>query len=94
MKTSDVIFWLGVCILIVSQASICCLRNKLTAKIILYFGLLNIVAIVLLITAWAMRKYAEKYLSDYRSAYVTGKVVAGTVYVDNPGNYPGLGWLP
>jgi len=98
MLTSDVIFWLAVFLLTVIQLGAIHLRNTLSSQGIIYFGLMNVIAIALLITSWTLRKFREKYWpdyqKDYRSGYITGRVVGGAVYVDDPHNTPGLGWLP
>ena len=62
--------------------------------------LLSIPFVVYLIVYLVHKNQTEKYPAlgapgrDYDSAYLTGAVPGGAVYVNNPDDFPGLGWLP
>jgi hypothetical protein len=36
----------------------------------------------------------DNWDNEYNKSRLRGPVIAGTVYQQYPGNYPGLGWLP
>ncbi len=73
-------------------------RYRIDWSTLFYFSLIMVIAIVLLIVAWVMAQnegYWPDYQRDYRSAIIDDPVLGGgSVYVDEAGYYPGVGWLP
>jgi len=99
-NNSDAIFWVGFILLIFSNISFYVFweRTNVDTTVVLFFLLLNLIAMSIILSSWAMmKKNNEKYLgapgNDYNSAYLTGATPGGAVYVNNPDNYPGLGWV-
>lgn len=50
-------------------------------------SLLPLIGGVILLSLSYKKRKEEKY------DYITGKLVSGTVYANNPENTPGLGWI-
>lgn len=93
MKIVNLIFWVGIGILILNA-----ILRELFLEKVMFFIPSNIIGLGLIIVAWLVRDSKEKFgccdvAKDYQSAYVTGKLVGGTVWADEPENTPGLGWI-
>ena len=90
MKILNVIFWLGMSIIVANVI----LREFFLDKVF-FFVPSNLIGIGLVIFAWIMtQKHVEKYCGGCgKCPGCRGGVVAGTVYVDDPEYTAGLGWI-
>ena len=93
MKNPDIIFWLGVFLFIVGDATLFSMCNNINSEVLFYFFLINAIALVMVIVSWTMKKKEQEKYNE-RSMYISGQPIAGTVWASDPHNTPGLGWLP
>lgn len=84
------IFWFGIILLITSNATIPLWKNS--TWFLQFFIIFQIIGIAIILTSTTKEKFRE-WKSGYKSAYLTGTTPGGAVYVNNPGDYPGLGWV-
>ena len=92
---SVLLFLIGISIHIIMHIHFC--RNP-NYK---YNCLLGSFAILCLLASEILKRKQENYspdsdydfTNDYNSAYISGKIVGGTVYASYPSATPGLGWV-
>lgn len=92
-KTSKLLLIYGVFLFVMLNTGLCldCEPKKE------FYICVIIIALFSILIGWLLKNKVEKYYysldSSYRNAYVTGKLVGGTVYASYPWNVPGLGWV-
>jgi hypothetical protein len=93
---NSLVFWLAVVLIAVVQTYAIGSRSSVTPRSTLVTGIVVWIGIILLILSrfGVLEGYYPDYQKDYCKAMRCGQVVGGAVYASDPGNTPGLGWLP
>jgi hypothetical protein len=91
-KISTILFLIGVLIIIILNIKL--IKNKTFHPI--YHTITIIFALLFMGVGWLINEFGESYSSyvpSYSQYDKNGKLIAGTVYADYPGNVGGLGWI-